>query len=135
MLYKNHQEVDKEYEADFLTSKKGIVNQGSEEIPDITIGEIELALKKTKNNRSPGEDNIMSDAIRIGGQSLLEKLRDLFNLCLFNRWIPKGWHDSIVILLHKKGDTADLENYRPISLLSHLYKLFTRIITTARKQN
>ncbi|XP_044759008.1 craniofacial development protein 2-like [Coccinella septempunctata] len=89
ILYESRQEVDEEYEADFLTSKKGVVNQGSEEIPDITMGEIELALKKAKNNRSPGEDNIVADAIKIGGQRLLEKLKDLFNLCLFSCSIPK----------------------------------------------
>lgn len=131
-LYRSRREIDlkSDDEPEILTSKKGIVNQESETLPDITLDEISLALKKMKNGRSPGEDSVVADAIKVGGEYLLERIRDLFNLCLFDNTIPDRWYNAIVILIHKKGNADDLENYRPISLLSHLYKLFTRIITS-----
>ncbi len=42
--------------------------------------------------------------------------------------IPDQWRTSRTVLLHKKGEREDIRNYRPICLLSVLYKLFTKII-------
>ncbi|GJQ69342.1 hypothetical protein Trydic_g6470 [Trypoxylus dichotomus] len=47
MLYKSLHEVDEKCKPDILTYEKDIVDQASEEIPDITIEEMELALRKT----------------------------------------------------------------------------------------
>lgn len=35
---------------------------------------------------------------------------------------------SDIILLYKKGNPLNINNYRPISLLGNVYKLFTSII-------
>ena len=43
--------------------------------------------------------------------------------------MPEKWNEAIIILLHKKGDQKSISNYRPISLLNNIYKLFTKIIT------
>ena len=52
----------------------------------------------------------------------------MFTECLKNRQAPKDWNKAVMILLHKKGDKSDIGNYRPISLTSHICKLFSRII-------
>ncbi|GJQ74376.1 hypothetical protein Trydic_g21250 [Trypoxylus dichotomus] len=108
MLYKTQHEVDKNREPDILTHEKGVSNQGSEVIPDITIEEIELGMAKTKNNKSPGESNVVSGVIKVDGQRLIEKLRGLFNFCPFNNTIPNKRHNSILVLLHKKNFSQEL---------------------------
>lgn len=113
---------------DICSDDKKVLNQGSEEIPDITPDEVKNALFKMKNNKAPGEDEITVDAIKLGGDQLIKTLASLFNLCLTNGTIPKQWNNAVTILLHKKGNITDLQNYRPISLLSHLYKIFMKII-------
>ena len=50
-------------------------------MPCITIDEIKLALRITKNNKAPG-DNVVADTIKIGGPRLLKKITVLFNLCI-----------------------------------------------------
>ncbi|KAK6735876.1 hypothetical protein RB195_018873 [Necator americanus] len=43
---------------------------------------------------------------------------------------PDQWKTSRTVLIHRKGDREDLRNYRPICLLSVLYKVITKIILT-----
>lgn len=52
----------------------------------------------------------------------------LFNLLLSKSEFPTQWKTSSVMPLFKKGDTSAISNYRPISLLSAVGKLFERIL-------
>lgn len=110
-----------------------VMNQGSEEIPEITTYEIQKSIAEMKNNKSPGDDEVVIEAIKLGGAKLLESLKVLFNECLIQGKTPHKWNNANITLIHKKGDITNLANYRPISLLSHMYKLFTRIIASRLK--
>jgi endonuclease/exonuclease/phosphatase family metal-dependent hydrolase len=111
------------------SSRPVIMNVGSEEIPDITLEETMAAMNEMKNGKAPGDDGIPVEAIKEGGKALVGTIVALFNKCLEEEKIPKTWENAVLKLLHKKGDITKLENYRPISLLSHLYKLFMKIVT------
>ena len=81
-----------------------------------------------KDNKAPGNDEITSDIINQGGEETITQLLKIFNQILEKKQIPTTWKEAKIILLYKKGDKADVKNYRPISLLSHLYKIFTKVI-------
>jgi len=106
-----------------------ILNVESKNIQGITCDEIRKALKKMRNDECPGEDHITSEMIRFGGKDLEETLQKLFNKCLQEAKIPNDWYNAEVVLLFQKGDATNINNYRPKVLLSHLYKLYSYIIT------
>ncbi|KAE9420031.1 hypothetical protein Angca_005700, partial [Angiostrongylus cantonensis] len=57
-----------------------------------------------------------------------EFLARLFTRYLFECKVPSQWEISKTVLLFKKSDLHDVGNYRPICMLSFVYKLFTRVI-------
>ena len=61
---------------------------------------------------------------------VLTYLTKIFNNILKTKQISDSWHEAKIVILFKKGDPKDIKNYRPISLLSHSYKIFTRLLQT-----
>ena len=52
----------------------------------------------------------------------------MFNLVYNVGCIPSEWKTSNVVPIHKKDDKSDIKNYRPISLISLVVKVFERIM-------
>ena len=63
-----------------------------------------------------------------GGPIVLTYLTNIFNTILKTKQIPDSWHEAKIVILFKKGDPKDIKNYRPVSLLTHCYKMFTRLL-------
>jgi len=80
------------------------------------------------------EDNVAPEMLKELDIKTKDELRKLFNRCLMEGKIPKSWENAIIVLIYKKGDPTDLENFRPIALLSQIYKLFMRIIMNRLEQ-
>ena len=59
----------------------------------------------------------------------MDALTLLFNRELRTGTVPQAFKDALIVVLFKKGSMLDCGNYRPIGLLSHIYKLFITLIT------
>ena len=63
-----------------------------------------------------------------GKNQLLPLLLRLYNVMFLKGYSPESWSEGLIIPLHKKGSVDSVENYRGITLLSVISKLFTRIL-------
>ncbi|CAG9830611.1 unnamed protein product [Diabrotica balteata] len=69
--------------------------------------------------------------LKEGGEKIKDYLKILFNKCLFEGQILQKWNKANTILICKKENRSKLANYRPISLLSQIYKTFTKVKSTS----
>ena len=91
--------------------------------------EIEASIKRLKPNKALGEDNIAGGILQDGGKDIIQLLTYLLSTCLHHCQVPKAWKNALIGLIHKKGNTSDIKNYRPISLLPVICKVFSNTST------
>ena len=87
------------------------------------------------STQTTGSDGITNEAIKLGAPILTSHFTRFFNMVLDIGIVPKQWCTSDIILLYKKGNPLDIKNYRPISLMSNIYKLFASIILARIRDN
>lgn len=77
----------------------------SVEIEDVypTIDEVRKAIKRLKNNKSPGSDEISCELIKKGGPSLEYEIYKLIRKCWKEENIPSQWREVIIVPIHKKA--------------------------------
>ena len=100
-----------------------------EELNDnISENEIYSAIKQLKTNKPGGPDKLINECFIHGKQVLVPVLCNLFNKIFESGHFPEEWSEGYIIPLHKKGNRDEVENYRGITLLSVLGKLFSRVL-------
>lgn len=87
-----------------------------------------MYLKGIMRGNIPGEAGISINLITDAGETATVKLANFYYTCHFNDKTPKAWENATIVLIHKKR-IERIKNYQPISLLSDIFKLFTKVIT------
>ena len=100
----------------------------------ITENEVISACKKLKNNKSPGEDGIINEYLKASITKMVGLYTAFFNKILDDGVYPEMWSKGLIIPIYKnKGDRKDPNNYRGITLLSCVGKLFTSVLNERLK--
>ncbi|XP_057667253.1 uncharacterized protein LOC130900571 [Diorhabda carinulata] len=86
---------------------------------------MQAVIKQLKNRKSPGQDGLINELLKYGGESLAMQLTTLIKKIVSHQKIPDDW----TILMFKKGVKNIPTNYRGINLLGRTLKLATKVIT------
>ena len=96
---------------------------------DISPGEVLNALNNMDANKSCGSDKLPTKILKLTALLIYEPLTQLFNKSLASGKYPTSWKNAKVRPIFKrKGTPSEVNNYRPISLLPCLSKVFGKII-------
>ena len=91
-----------------------------------TKKQIEHLINRIKPNVATGCDQLSAKLIKIATPVISEDLKNLVNLSYETKTFPDQLKIAIVKPIHKKGDNNDPAQYRPISILPILSKIFER---------
>ena len=95
----------------------------------ITTVEIYKAIKITRPKKAPGHDEIQNIILKNLPKEALIQLTIIFNSCLSLGYFPSAWKRANILAFEKPGKDKKLpQNYRPISLLPTMGKIFERLI-------
>jgi len=113
-------------------------------IDKYTIINIDLSAENIKNvfmskeNTSPGPDKIpyqMFKFLNSNNSKIFQLLSKIFQFLYNSSFIPEEWKKGKTILIPKENAAASYNNWRPITLLNTVYKVFTTIVSQNLQQN
>ena len=113
-----------------LTRFESYTNRVNSEMESktITVNELKEAFYYLKTNKSPGYGDISYNVVKNDFRELYDPLLHIFNLSSSSRIFWDSLKIGKVTTIYKAGDSSDLSNYRPISVLPCFSKILKRII-------
>src|SRR5579872_100104 len=94
-----------------------------------TANEIKTAVKKLKNNKSPGPDNIVSEMLKNSPEIAYNNIAQIFNYIAETGDVPEDLYMGILTPFQKPGkEKGREENLRPIILLNVIRKILAIVL-------
>jgi hypothetical protein len=101
---------------------------------DLSVSEEEIctAIDQMAKDKTPGLDGLPAEFYKTFKHLLSKNLASLCN-AVFHSECTDSQKLAVISLLFKKGDRADIRNYRPISLLNVDYKICAKVLANRIK--
>jgi hypothetical protein len=96
----------------------------------LTIDELDTSIEKCNMRSAPGIDGFSNAFIKKYWQFFRLPLLNYATECFRKKKLTANFRSASIKLIPKKGDNTILKNWRPISLLSNMYKIISRAINS-----
>ena len=108
-------------------SKKGVL-ENSFGLSTVTESAVYKLISTVNTKKATGLDGISAKFIRDGCSVIASPITHILNLSLSQSTVPNAFKEARVVPLYKKGGRGEVGNYRPVSILPVVSKIFERIV-------
>lgn len=108
-------------------------NNSSFFLKPVSNNEIIKHIASLKTSSSPGPDKISATTLKMLHTHIVEPLKHIINLIFITSVVPNQFKVAHVTPVHKQGTKTDPNNYRPISLINNISKIFEKCINERLK--
>ena len=81
-----------------------------------------------KNGKTASLGNLSVELIKAAPSILFEAIGKICDKCVRRDMVPNEWNKAIIASIYKKGDRRNCNNYRGISVLPTLARIYGRIL-------
>ena len=100
----------------------------TDEDMQFTEDDIIEAIKEVKLNAASGPDEIPIKALKECKEAVARPIFLIWQDSMKSGVVPQCYKESVVTPIHKKDSKVKAKNYRPVSLTSHIVKIFERVL-------
>ena len=90
--------------------------------------EVIEAIGRLKSGKAGGKSGILPEMVKGCGRGVMDCILDLFTTAWKEEKVPGEWRDDMLVPIPKKGDLTICDNWRGISLLDTIGKVFAKVI-------
>ncbi len=101
---------------------------------DFTLEELDLALEGANDNSAAGIDGYSTKFIKRFWFLFKKPLLNYTAVAFQKKCLTDSFKSAVIKLIPKKGNSADINKWRPISLLSCMYKIVSRAVNNRLKK-
>ena len=94
----------------------------------ISLQEVMSVIQSLKPGKAAGHDGLVNEALKNAPPIFHQHLTTLYNRVMNKSQVPKAWNRGRVVLVHKKGDSSVLNNYRPVTVLTCMNATYSKVI-------
>ena len=95
---------------------------------NFTTEEIECGIDTLTSNKSPGNDCIPAEFIKVCSNVLCKTIATVFNYMIKQRYFPDAWSGGIRSAVFKSGKRNVVDNFRGIAILPVMENVFEAVV-------
>lgn len=118
------------------SDEEPLVFGGGHEYNQATVSELRNYLKNIAKRKCADTRGVVAESLKHSSDDFLKVMAEVYNDILKPEAItPESWKQIRLRVLFKKADPQKADNYRPITILPILYKLFSKLVCGRKKGN